>query len=126
MSDVTIIHTDAIPFYEGPHSIPGIRFRGARAALGVSAWGMNILDLDPGCDGHPEHDHSHDGQEEVYVVLSGSAELHVDGAAHPLVAGSLVRVGPALTRRLIAGPDGARLLAIGATPGEVFTASVGM
>ncbi|MEZ5987572.1 MAG: hypothetical protein R3F30_00295 [Planctomycetota bacterium] len=66
--------------YEGPDAIPGIRFRPVGPALGVSGWGMNLLELDAGCTGYPEHDYAADGQEEPYVVLEGSAELRTAAA----------------------------------------------
>lgn len=37
--------------------IPGIKFHTAGRELGVTAWGMNVLRIDAGCMGHPEHDH---------------------------------------------------------------------
>ena len=33
---------------------------------------------------------------------------------------STVRVGPVVRRKALAGPDGLRLLAVGATPGEAY------
>ncbi|HLJ21331.1 MAG TPA: hypothetical protein VKU84_14090, partial [Stellaceae bacterium] len=48
----------------------------ARASLGASAFGMQVLALPPSSgDAYPEHDHLHDGQEEVYLLLSGAADL---------------------------------------------------
>jgi len=70
---------EEIEAYAGSNEIPGIRFRPARQALGVSSWGINVLELDPGCAGYPEHDHASDGHEEVSVVLRGSIVLQ---AAH--------------------------------------------
>jgi uncharacterized cupin superfamily protein len=120
MSDVTIRKIAEIDFYKGPNAVPGIRFHGAARALGVSAWGMNVLDLDPGCAGYPEHDHQGDGQEEVYVVLKGSATLRSGDEAWTVDAGTLIRVGPASKRKFLAGKDGVTLLAIGATPGKAY------
>lgn len=120
MTDVTLKHIDDVAAYDGEHKIPGIAFRSVRAELGVTAWGMNILDLEPGCEGHPVHDHQADGQEEVYIVLSGAAELLIDGKAWPLSTGSMVRVPPDKTRQLVTKERGARVLALGATPGKAF------
>lgn len=120
MSNVTVQTIDAMPPYEGPHAIPGIRFRAARAELGVTSWGMNVLDLDPGCSGHPTHDHAHDGQEEVYVVLSGQVTLVCDGVERTLDAGQMARVGPEVTRQLVTREQAARVLAVGAVPGAAF------
>jgi uncharacterized cupin superfamily protein len=65
MNDVTVKRIDEIPAYEGPHALPGIQFRFAAKALGVSAWGMNIGVVAPGGTNWPVHDHLADGQEEV-------------------------------------------------------------
>ncbi|WP_242343034.1 cupin domain-containing protein [Anaeromyxobacter terrae] len=120
MANVTLERIDEIEAYGGPRAIPGIRFRPAARALGISAWGMNVIDLDPGCTAYPEHDHVKDGQEEVYVLLSGTATLHADGAEWPLAPGTLVRVGPQAKRKIVPGPEGARVLALGATPGQAY------
>jgi len=120
MRDVTIKNIEQIEAYTGPHEIPGIRFRHARKALGISAWGMNVLELDPNVDGYPEHDHMGDGQEELYVVLRGAVVLQSQGEEHVLGAGDLVRVGPSVKRKLVTRDEGATLLAIGATPGKAY------
>jgi mannose-6-phosphate isomerase-like protein (cupin superfamily) len=86
--------------------------------LGVQTFGLQVLDLPAGFADYPEHDHTHDGQEEVYVVLDGSAELTVDGDRVEAGPGSLVRVEPDSKRRLVPGPQGVRVLAIGCTPGD--------
>ncbi len=94
----------------------------ARASLGASAFGMNILDLPPNSgDAYPEHDHAHDGQEEIYFLLSGEAEMVLPDAVIEMQAGeSFIRVGPATRRRLRSGPSGARVLALGGTPGAAY------
>ena len=84
--------------------------------LGVQSFGMQVLDLPAGFD-YPEHDHAEDGQEEVYVVLAGSADFTVAGDRIQADTGSLVRVAPESRRTLVPGADGVRLLAIGCAPG---------
>ena len=120
MTDVKAKHFDEVPHYQGPHAIPGIKLHLAGHDLGVTAWGMNVLAIDAGCSGHPEHDHLKDGQEEVYVVLRGSGAIDADGAQTPLTAGMLARVGPAQKRKILPGPDGIVVLAIGGTPGAAY------
>ncbi|HEX2311261.1 MAG TPA: hypothetical protein VHH91_11130, partial [Vicinamibacterales bacterium] len=44
-------------------------FKKARAELGVTSFGIQVIDFPPNVDGYPEHDHSQDGQEEVYVTM---------------------------------------------------------
>lgn len=117
---VTVEKISEIAHYQGEGEIPGIRFRPAKIAMGVSAWGMNVIELDAGCEGYPEHDHAHDGQQEVYVVLEGSAVLVADGAEHPAGVGDMVRVAAETTRKWVTRDQPVRLLALGATPGAAY------
>jgi len=94
----------------------------ARAALGVSSFGMQVEEFPPNFDQYPEHSHDEDGQEEVYVVLRGSAEIEIEGERIALDPETIVRVGPGVSRRLFAGPEGVRLLALGGVPGAVYEA----
>jgi uncharacterized cupin superfamily protein len=120
MTDVKAKHFDEIPHYQGANTVPGIKFHTAGRELGVTAWGMNVLAIDPGCTGYPEHDHARDGQEEVYVVLRGSGTLKAGAEETPVGVGMLVRVGPEQVRKILAGPEGIVVLAIGATPGKAY------
>ena len=93
-----------------------------RAELGVSAFGLQVADLPPESgELAPEHDHQHDGQEEVYLLLEGDGEVVLDGEPVTLDRETFVRIGPGVRRRLRAGPQGARVLMIGARPGRVYT-----
>jgi len=92
----------------------------ARASLGVTAFGMQVLDFPPNADRYPEHDHAEDGQEEVYVTLSGDGEIEVEGERHALDPDTVVRVGPGVTRKIWSGDEGLRLLALGGVPGGVY------
>ena len=125
MADITVKTIDDIPPYSGPHEIPGIRFHPAREALGVSAWGMNVLQLAPGCEGYPEHDHVKDGQEEVYVVLEGSISFEAKGEVKVLSQGAFVRVAPEVRRRFFTTDSPATILAIGGTPDKAYRPSMG-
>lgn len=109
--------------YSGEHALPGIRFRPARQALGVTAWGMNVLELDPHNIHYPEHDHKAEGQEELYVVLCGSAVLLCGDNEHQVKVGDMVRIGPSTTRKFVTRDQGVTLLAIGATPGKAYEVS---
>jgi mannose-6-phosphate isomerase-like protein (cupin superfamily) len=93
----------------------------ARASLGVSAFGMQVADIPPNSgDMYPEHDHEYDGQEEVYLLLRGSADLHLPGRVVALDPETFVRVGPRTRRRLRSGANGARILMIGGVPGRAY------
>lgn len=56
--------------------------RRARASLGVTGWGMQLMTLPPNWDGYPNHNHDASvvdaKQEEVYIPLAGSGLLHAD------------------------------------------------
>jgi quercetin dioxygenase-like cupin family protein len=58
--------------------------------------------------------HTHGRQEEIYVVVEGTARLKLDGEVHELRKWDAVRMSPEVTRNLEAGPDGAGFLAFGA------------
>jgi mannose-6-phosphate isomerase-like protein (cupin superfamily) len=92
----------------------------AGAELGVESFGMQIFDFPAGFPHYPEHDHSGDGQEEVYVVLAGSGEFEVDGERVVIDPGRMLRVAAGTKRKLHPGPDGVRLLALGCTPGKTY------
>jgi mannose-6-phosphate isomerase-like protein (cupin superfamily) len=60
------------------------------------------------------------GQEEVYAALKGSGALEADGERYEIDADHIARVGPEVKRKVVPGPEGIRLLVIGATPGEPY------
>jgi uncharacterized cupin superfamily protein len=122
VDDVTARMIEDIAPYQGPSTIPGIKFRPAGRDLGVTAWGMNVLSIDGECTGYPEHDHAKDGQEEVYAVLDGDGWIEADGKRTALGRGSLLRVGPMVRRKILPGPRGIVVLAIGGTPGVAYPA----
>ncbi|HEY2056347.1 MAG TPA: hypothetical protein VGH14_20650 [Solirubrobacterales bacterium] len=97
-------------------------FKRARAELGVESFGMQVIDLPPSFDRYPNHDHTHDDQEEVFLALRGSGELEVDGERMPLDQDHMARVGPAAKRKVWPGPDGVRLLILGGVPGRAYSA----
>jgi mannose-6-phosphate isomerase-like protein (cupin superfamily) len=92
----------------------------ARAELGVTAFGMQVIQLPPDYADYPEHDHSESAQEEVFVALSGSGWIEIDGERVDLDSETFVRVGPEARRKVFAGPQGLRMLALGGCPGEAY------
>src|SRR5829696_4779333 len=69
-ADVTVAPIDEMDPIHG-----GVARR-ARATLGVTAWGMQVLTLPPNWEDYPNHNHDTDafdpGQEEVYTAQPGS------------------------------------------------------
>jgi mannose-6-phosphate isomerase-like protein (cupin superfamily) len=97
-------------------------FKRVRAELGVESFGIQIIDLPPDFENYPEHDHSEDGQEEVYLALRGSGEIEIEGERSPMDPDHIARIGPGVKRKVWPGPDGIRLLIIGGVPGGTYEA----
>ncbi|HEV2999830.1 MAG TPA: cupin domain-containing protein [Solirubrobacteraceae bacterium] len=91
---------------------PNAEARFARSTLGLEQSGLSLLGLSPGY--RLPFGHRHGEQEEVYVVLEGSARVKVEDEVVELRALDAIRVPGRLARGMEAGPDGARLLAFGA------------
>lgn len=87
------------------------RFQTLRRQLGVHAFGINLMLLQPRQRGRI---HAHEHQEEVYLVLEGKLTLIVEGVEHALGPDHMVRVGATVRRQLAnAGPDRLVVLALG-------------
>ncbi len=115
MADVTVASFEEMePIYDG------LALR-ARATLGVSAWGMQVLTLPPSWEGYPNHKHDATAmdpdQEEVYIPLAGSGTLYAGEESVALRPGMMVRVGPEQLRRIVPGDQGIRFVALGGRPG---------
>jgi mannose-6-phosphate isomerase-like protein (cupin superfamily) len=92
----------------------------ARAELGVSAFGMQVIQLPPSFTEYPEHDHSESGQEEAFLAIGGSGWMDIEGERVELDGDTFVRVGPDTKRKIYSGADGLRVLAIGGAPGHAY------
>ncbi len=95
-------------------------FKRARAELGVTSFGVQVIDMPPNTDGYPEHSHAEDGQEEVYLPLRGSGEIEIEGERHPIDTGTMVRVAPGAKRKVWTADEPLRLLAVGGVPGKAY------
>jgi quercetin dioxygenase-like cupin family protein len=92
----TIKHRDEFEAMEGSG---GATWGLARKALGTSAFGFNLVEIDPGGQ-IPEHDERGSGQVELYVVLEGEAVLRIGGEDHPAPAGTFASIEPPVTRTI--------------------------
>ncbi len=79
------------------------------AASGQTALGYQRLG--PGVTHGVAHRSS--DAEEVYVILSGSGTMHLDGESVDLAPLDAIRIAPAEHRTFAAGPGGLELLAFG-------------
>ena len=120
MADVTVAAFEQMdPIYDG-------LARRARATLGVTSFGMQVMTLPANWDGYPDHRHDASvedaNQEEVYIPIEGSATLRAGQERFALRPGMMVRVGPEQLRQILPGPAGVRFVALGGVPGT-FTPS---
>lgn len=105
--------------------VPGVGMYPIRKALGVKAFGISRVTLEresgvDGFTGYPDHDHSADGQEEVYVVMTGSGDLRLPEIDIAVVTGDMVRVAADVSRKWIPSEDGLSFIAIGAPVGRPY------
>jgi hypothetical protein len=94
-----------------------------RPALGISSFGVNVMNLPPDYE-TKAHDENATGQEELYVALAGSGAIVIgeDEERLDLDPERAVRVGPETRRTLVSGPAGMRVLIVGGTPGQAYVA----
>ena len=93
MAVFTIVHLDEL-------ERPFPKWALARKSLGLSSFGMNVVELPPG-ETIPEHDETERDQEEVFLTLSGAVSVVIDGEEHPAPAGTFVRLDPEPQRTVV-------------------------
>jgi mannose-6-phosphate isomerase-like protein (cupin superfamily) len=91
---------------------PGLEFRAATKALELEESGLTFQRVPP--DYRFPYGHTHETQEEVYVVVGGGGRMAVDDEVIELRRWDAVRVPPGSWRGYEAGPEGLEMLVIGA------------
>jgi quercetin dioxygenase-like cupin family protein len=115
--DFTIKHRDEFEAMEGSGECT---WKLARKALGTSAFGFNLVEIEPGGQ-IPEHDESGSGQVELYVILEGEAVLRIQGEDHPAPAGTFASIQPPASRTILNRSDsGVTAMLIGVDPGGEY------
>jgi mannose-6-phosphate isomerase-like protein (cupin superfamily) len=90
--------------------------RFAREPMGLERVGLTYFRLAPGF--RIPFAHRHEDQEEVYVVIKGSARMKVGDDVVDLGTMDAVRVPGDTLRNMEAGPDGAEVIAFGERAGQ--------
>jgi uncharacterized cupin superfamily protein len=75
----------------------GPGFRKVRRALGVTAFGVNAIEIPPG---YETGRHFHEEQEELYFVHRGRIQITLNDETHELGPGGLARVDAATVRKI--------------------------
>ena len=100
---------DIGPAFKGA---PDLEFRAATKPLGLEHSALSYQRVPPGY--RFPYGHTHETQEEVYVVVRGSGRMKIDDEIVELAEWDAVRVPPGAWRGYEAGPDGLEILVIGA------------
>jgi mannose-6-phosphate isomerase-like protein (cupin superfamily) len=113
MSDYTKVNLkdveDSAPKFNMP---PGMQARFARSAIEGETLGLSHFTLEPNF--RIPFGHKHPNQEEVYVLVSGSATIKVEDDVVELRQWDAIRLGRDTMRNMQAGPEGAEYIAFGA------------
>jgi mannose-6-phosphate isomerase-like protein (cupin superfamily) len=91
---------------------PNLEFRMARVPLEMENAGISYLRIGPGF--RMPFGHKHKQQEEVYVLVKGSAKIKIEDDVHELKQWDAVRLHRDTMRSFEGGPEGAEFIAIGA------------
>ena len=96
----------------------GFGFRKVRRALGITAFGVNVVVYPPQYEGFH---HYHDTQDELYFVHAGTARVEVEGEERVLGPGGLLHVQSTTPRKVsnASDEDDLVLLVIGGKDGYV-------
>jgi mannose-6-phosphate isomerase-like protein (cupin superfamily) len=91
---------------------PDLEFRAATKPLGLEQSALSYQRVPPNY--RFPYGHTHETQEEVYVVVGGSGRMKVDDTILELKPWDAIRVAPRTWRGYEAGADGLELLVVGA------------
>jgi quercetin dioxygenase-like cupin family protein len=91
---------------------PNLEARFARAALELENSGISYFRIAPNF--RIPFGHKHQQQEEIYVLIGGSARAKLGDEVVELKTWDTVRVSPETVRGFEAGPEGAEYIAFGA------------
>ena len=100
---------NAAPKFQMPEEMEA---RFARGAIEGETLGLSLFTLAPNF--RIPFGHKHPNQEEVYVLVKGSARIKIENEVVELRPWDAVRIGKDTMRNVEAGPEGAEYIAFGA------------
>src|SRR6266567_2688147 len=112
MADYTHLNLKEVEDQAPKFGMENLEFRSARVPLAMENAGMSYLRLTPNF--RVPFGHHHNVQEEIYVLVSGSARLKLDDEVVDLKPFDAVRIAKDTMRNLEGGPEGAEVIAFGA------------
>ena len=109
----TVLHLSDVP----ETVIPSGRWQPLNERLGIRAFGISAVAMDPGDDFDIEHEETESGQQEAYVVVTGRASFRLGDEEVEAGPGDVVAVpDPAEIRSYRALEPGTRIVCLGAEP----------
>ncbi|HEY5316670.1 MAG TPA: hypothetical protein VIJ20_01730 [Solirubrobacteraceae bacterium] len=90
----------------------GVEARFGRKHLDSEHLGVSYFRFEAGF--HAPYGHSHQEQEEAYVVVGGSGRMKLDDEVIELKTWDAIRVAPEVVRGFEGGPEGLEIIAVGA------------
>jgi uncharacterized cupin superfamily protein len=117
MSDYTIVNLRQVEDSAPKFGLaPNIEARFPKHELGCRIGAVSLQRLAPGF--RFPFGHRHADQEELYVILDGSARMALEDDVVDVRTWDVVRVAPGTMHGIEAGPEGVELLAFGAPIAE--------
>ncbi|MBX4188545.1 cupin domain-containing protein [Candidatus Saccharibacteria bacterium] len=95
-------------------------WKSVRWHMGIESFGVNGVTKPKGEWLTPIHDEKDGNQDELFVVLEGRAEFHLDKEKITATAGTLVSVKPSVKRGVLSAKTPTTILIIGAPIGKVY------
>jgi mannose-6-phosphate isomerase-like protein (cupin superfamily) len=122
LSEHTVVRVSDVPD-QGPNLgiAPHVEIRFLRNDLGCENCGVSYMRIAPNY--RQESGHRHKVQEEIYVLVSGSARVKAGDDVVELEPWTAIRVPNETVRSLESGPEGAEFLLVGAPntgPGDAI------
>jgi len=112
MADYTVQNLKQLEDQAPKFGMEGIEFRMGRVPLELENLGLSYQRLAPNF--RLPFGHTHKQQEEVYVIVNGSARIKLEDDVVDLKPWDAVRVHKGTMRSIEAGPEGAEIIAVGA------------
>ncbi len=114
MSGYSTVNLKDVDNYGANFELPeeDFQLRMARVPLGCEIAGISYKRLGPGW--REPFGHTHKQQEEIYVLVSGSARMKIEDEILELTPWTATRLAPGTMRGLEGGSDGAELIVVGA------------
>jgi mannose-6-phosphate isomerase-like protein (cupin superfamily) len=112
MGDFTRVNLKEVEDQAPKFGMNELEFRVAREPLELSNSAVSYMRIAPNY--RLPFGHTHDSQEELYVLVDGSARLKLDDEIVELKRFDAVRIPKDTMRNLEGGPDGAEVILFGA------------